>query len=132
MINIELKNDSKTLFFLIHGYTGSPTDFNGLPEYLNSNLDVNVKVMLLRGHGRTVQALDNIGLKDFINQIEAELKSDLEKYEEVILGGVSFGAQMALHFASKFPVDGVFNVCLPYKHHFTKKLDKKLATYSFF
>jgi pimeloyl-ACP methyl ester carboxylesterase len=74
--------------------------------------------MLLKGHGRTVQALDNIGLKDFINQIEAELKSDLKKYDEIILGGVSFGAQMALHFASKFPVDGVFNVCLPYKLKF--------------
>jgi len=37
MINIELKNDSKALFFLIHGYTGSPTDFNGLPEYLSLN-----------------------------------------------------------------------------------------------
>ncbi|ODS49735.1 MAG: glycosyl transferase family 2 [Halanaerobium sp. 4-GBenrich] len=118
MINIELKNDSKALFFLIHGYTGSPTDFNGLPEYLSNTLAVNVKVMLLKGHGRTVQALDNIGLKDFINQIEAELKSDLKKYDEIILGGVSFGAQMALHFASKFPVDGVFNVCLPYKLKF--------------
>ncbi|OEG62729.1 MAG: hypothetical protein BHK79_06400 [Halanaerobium sp. MDAL1] len=87
MINIELKNDSKALFFLIHGYTGSPTDFNGLPEYLSNTLAVNVKVMLLKGHGRTVQALDNIGLKDFINQIEAELKSDLKKYDEIILGG---------------------------------------------
>lgn len=115
MNTLSLKSDSKTLFFLIHGYTGSPTDFNGLPEYLNSTLDVNVKVMLLKGHGKKVQALDKIGLKDFINQIEAELKSDLEKYDEVILGGVSFGAQMALHFASEFPVDGVFNVCLPYK-----------------
>jgi esterase/lipase len=118
MINIDLKNDPKTLFFLIHGYTGSPTDFNGLPEYLSNNLDANVKVMLLKGHGNKIQDLDNIELKDFINQIESELKSDLEKYEEVILGGVSFGAQMALHFASKYPVDGVFSVCLPYKLKF--------------
>jgi esterase/lipase len=115
MINIELKNDSKTLFFLIHGYTGSPTDFNGLPEYLSNTLAANVKVMLLKGHGNKIQDLDDLELKDFINQIEAELKNDLEKYEEVILGGVSFGAQMALHFASEFPIDGVFSVCLPYK-----------------
>jgi esterase/lipase len=118
MNNIELKTNSKTLFFLIHGYTGSPTDFNGLPEYLSNTLDVNVKVILLKGHGNKIQDLDDIELKDFINQIEAELKNDLEKYEQVILGGVSFGAQMALHFASKFPVDGVFSVCFPYKLKF--------------
>jgi len=117
MKSINLKSNSKTLFFLIHGYTGSPTDFNGLPEYLKDKLNVDIKV-LLKGHGQSIQDLDNVELKDFINQIEAELKIDLEKYEKVILGGVSFGAQMALHFASKFPIDGVFNVCLPYKLKF--------------
>jgi esterase/lipase len=115
---INLKSNSKTLFLLIHGYTGSPTDFNGLPKYLNRTLGTNVKVILLKGHGTKVQDLDNIKLKDFINQIETELKNDLKKYDKIILGGVSFGAQMALHFASKFPVDGVFNVCLPYKLKF--------------
>ncbi|TDO94814.1 esterase/lipase [Halanaerobium saccharolyticum] len=131
MINIELKNDSKTLFFLIHGYTGSPTDFNGLPEYLSNTLAADVKVMLLKGHGNKIQDLDDLELKDFINQIEAELKNDLEKYEEVILGGVSFGAQMALHFASEFPIDGVFSVCLPYKLKFPFNIPG-LSTLSFF
>ncbi|RCW56527.1 glycosyltransferase [Halanaerobium sp. ST460_2HS_T2] len=131
MQTINLKSNSKTLFFLIHGYTGSPNDFNGLPEYLSKNLAVDVKVMLLKGHGTQVQDLDNIKLKDFTNQIEPELKADLEKYEQIILGGVSFGAQMAMYFASKFPVDGVFNVCLPYKLKFPFNLPG-LSILSFF
>jgi len=118
MKTINLKSNSKTLFFLIHGYTGSPNDFNNLPQYLTDNLDADVKVLLLKGHGTKVQDLDDLKLNDFINQIEAELKADLEEYELLIIGGVSFGAQMAMHFASRFPVDGVFNVCLPYKLKF--------------
>jgi len=115
---INLKADSKTLFFLIHGYTGSPTDFNGLPKYIFEDLGADVKILLLEGHGTKVEDLDNFQLEDFISQIEEELKEDLNKYDEVIIGGLSFGAQLAMYFAAQFPVDAVFNVCLPYKLKF--------------
>ena len=118
MKTINLTADSKTLFFLIHGYTGSPTDFNGLPQYLHDYMNVDVKIMLLRGHGTNITNLDNLKLNDFLIQIENELKKDLEIYDKIILGGVSFGAQMALHFSAIYPIYGVFNVCLPYKLKF--------------
>ena len=115
---IDLRSPSKKLFFLIHGYTGSPTDFNELPDYLYKMGGVNVKVMLLTGHGTNIKDLDALGFNDFLSQVEEELKKDLDKYDEVILGGASFGAQLAMHFAAKYPVQGVFNVCLPYKLKF--------------
>ena len=57
---IDLKADSELLFFLIHGYTGSPDDFNELPEYLHKNIKANVKVILLKGHGTRIEDLDNL------------------------------------------------------------------------
>ncbi len=115
---INLLSRSKKLYFLIHGYTGSPTDFNGLPEYLHDSCGADVKVMLLPGHGTKIEDLDDLEFGDFIREVEGELRGDVEKYDEVIIGGVSFGAQLALILASRYPVQGVFNICLPYKLKF--------------
>jgi len=118
MESINLKTNSKKLFFLIHGYTGSPTDFNNLPEYLHKTYNANVKIILLKGHGTTVKDLDSLELNDFLFQVETELKKNINHYDEIIVGGVSFGAQLALYIAANYPVSGVFNVCLPYKLKF--------------
>ena len=115
---IDLKADSELLFFLIHGYTGSPDDFNELPEYLHKNIKANVKVILLKGHGTRIEDLDNLGYFDFLKQIEAALNQEIHKGYKIIIGGLSFGAQIALILASRYPVQGVFNICLPYQLKF--------------
>ncbi|PJA10730.1 hypothetical protein COX67_03445, partial [Candidatus Falkowbacteria bacterium CG_4_10_14_0_2_um_filter_36_22] len=121
---IKLEHPSKKLLFLIHGYTGSPTDFNGLPEYLHKTLNINVKVMLLKGHGTNIKDLDSLEFNDFLVQAKRELRKDLQKYDEVFLGGVSFGAQLALYLAAHYPVKAVFNACLPYKLKFPFNIPK--------
>ena len=115
---IELKADSDKEFFLIHGYTGSPTDFNGLGERLHKRLRCNVKIPRLKGHGKTIVSLDNIYFNDFLKQVEEELKKDLKKGRKIIIGGYSFGGSLALYLASKYPVSGVFSVSTPYKFKF--------------
>jgi len=111
---IKLNADSNKEIFFIHGYTGSPMDFNHLPNYLHKKFNTNIKVICLKGHGTKVSDLDNITYDDFLNQIETELKKDIQKGRKIILGGVSLGAIYALIFASKYPIKGVFNVCPPY------------------
>jgi esterase/lipase len=111
---IDLKADSKQAFFLIHGYTGSPTDFASLPQQLHKNFGANVKVPLLVGHGTKISDLDKLGYADFMAQIETELQVELATGKQIILGGVSMGALFALILAAKYPVLGVFNVCPPY------------------
>ena len=111
---IELKTDSDREFFLIHGYTGSPTDFNKLPYYLHKEFDANVKVILLKGHGTKVEDLDNVTYEDLKNQLIVELKKDIQKGRKIILGGVSWGAIFASILASEYPVKAVFNICPPY------------------
>ncbi len=55
---IELKANNKKLFILIHGYTGSVTDFNELPNYLHKKFNANVKVVCLKGHGTKIEDLE--------------------------------------------------------------------------
>lgn len=115
---VYLKSKSDKEFFLIHGYTGSPTDFNGFAKYLHKRFNANVKVIRLIGHGETIESLDNVYYKDFLKQIETEIKKDLKKGRKIVVGGYSLGGFFALEIASKYPVVGVFHVATPYSLRF--------------
>ncbi|MEK6928676.1 MAG: alpha/beta fold hydrolase [Nanoarchaeota archaeon] len=116
--SIELKSPNKNEFFLVHGYTGSPTDFRSLPENLHKQFNANVRVIRLAGHGTNIDELNDLTVEDFIRQVEKEIESDLHKGRKIVIGGISFGAQIALYIASKYPVKGVFSVSVPYKMKF--------------
>ena len=113
---IEIKANSKKEFFLIHGYTGSVTDFNGFEKKLNKKFNANIKAIRLKGHGTKIEDLDNLEFEDFLNQVERELKKDLKAGKKIVLGGVSFGGFLALILAAKYSVKGVFVVGTPYKY----------------
>ncbi|MBI2629092.1 alpha/beta fold hydrolase [Candidatus Pacearchaeota archaeon] len=115
---IELNADSDREFFLVHGYTGSPTDFNGLGKYLHERFNANVKIIRLLGHGENINSLNNLGYEDFLKQVEEEFLKDLEKGRQIVVGGYSFGSYPTLYLASKYPVSGVFNVMIPYELKF--------------
>ncbi len=110
---IILNGKNTEAFLLIHGYTGSPTDFNGLSQFLYEKRNASVYVPLLPGHGTTVEDLRGMTHNDFIVSVEETLKDLLSRYDRVILGGHSFGGQMALLLASRFPVHGVFVTAAP-------------------
>jgi len=111
---IEINTPTNREFFLIHGYTGSPTDFNDFSIYLYKKFNANVKVVRLVGHGKTISSLDKISYGDFQKQLELELKKDIEEGKEIIVIGYSFGGFLALDLASKYPVKGVINISMPY------------------
>src|SRR3989344_4360546 len=111
---IDIKSRSKNEFFLIHGYTGSTTDFNKLPIKLHKTFKANVKAPLLRGHGTHVTHLDNYYFEDYLEQVEEELKKDLKKGREIVVIGYSFGGQLAIYLASKYKLKGVCSISAPY------------------
>ncbi len=115
---IILKGTKEEVFLLIHGYTGSPTDFNRLPEFLHRDHGASVFIPLLPGHGTRVEDLRGITKDDFIQVAEATLEDLLAKHSKVIVGGHSFGGQVALYLAARYPVSGVFVSAMPYKLHF--------------
>ncbi|MFA4953507.1 MAG: alpha/beta fold hydrolase [Candidatus Pacearchaeota archaeon] len=115
---VNLKSKSKREFFLIHGYTGDPEDFLDLGDYLSKRFNANVRIPVLYSHDKRVQSLDNLNFEDFLKQLEKELKEELKKGKEIVLGGYSFGGQLALYLAAKYPVKGIFNVSTPLKLRF--------------
>ncbi len=112
---IALKGGGELAFLLIHGYTGSPTDFNGLPAFLEKNLQASVYAPLLPGHGTVVEDLVGLTKDDFIKSAEQELEHLLSKHKKVIVGGHSFGGQIALHLSARYPVHGVVVTAAPVK-----------------
>jgi len=116
--NIVLNSNSKNEFFLIHGYTGSPGSFGNFPKFLNKKLNSQVNAVTLRGHETSVEDLLPLEYSDFFSQLEKELKEELKKGKKIFLGGYSFGAQLALDLASKYPVSGLFLFSIPYKLRF--------------
>lgn len=115
---IELKKGAKTLLFLIHGYTGSPSDFSDLEKYIFEKANVDVKVIRLKGHGETIDSLDNLEYDDFKKQCMDELKKEVDKGYEIILGGLSLGAYLCLELALEFKVKGIILISPIYKYKF--------------
>ncbi len=109
---------SRNTFFLIHGYTGSPTDFNGLPKFLSQNYGANVEVPLMVGHGTRIEDLDRLTFHDFLQDIESKFNERLSGGERIVLVGHSFGGFLALYLASRYPVAGVFTTATPYQLKF--------------
>ncbi len=112
------RQEPEKTIIVIHGYTGYCDDFNGLAGFLSQNFDADIKVIKLKGHGTSIEDLDTLDYDDFLFQVEKELRKELQKGREVVLGGYSFGAFLALELAASYPVKGVFVVSAPYKLKF--------------
>jgi esterase/lipase len=91
----------------IHGYTGGPTDFANLPEVLRERYGAAVHCPLLPGHGTRVEDLLGLKPEDLYGGVEAHLAQSLREGTQVVVVGLSLGAQAALYLASKYPVAGV-------------------------
>ena len=109
---INLPADSDREFIFIHGYTGGPDDFGNLPEILRKEYSASVRLPLLPGHGTSVNGLIGLTHHDLYSDIENTLKQSVADGKKIVLIGLSLGAQVALYFASKYPVAGVIAVCI--------------------
>lgn len=116
--HVYLQSGSETLFFLIHGYTGSTSDFNGLPGFLRENYDMDIIIPLLPGHGTRIEDLEGLRFRDFFTFVEKVFVEEQKNYQRIFIGGISFGAQLALVLASRYDVQGVFHACIPYQLKF--------------
>jgi len=102
----------KKLAILVHGFTGTPDDMRELAKYL-ADKGISAKAIRLAGHGTTDwRDLEKVSYYDWWKSLEDEVKNSAGKYEKIFLIGYSFGANLALDMAARYPkmVDGVVSL----------------------
>jgi carboxylesterase len=108
-----IKKGNKTLVILTHGFTGSPYELHVLADFLAGN-NMDVEVPLLAGHGGDIARLAKTNSDDWVQSLEKALLDNLEQYEKIFLIGYSFGSNLSLHLASKYPqISGIIALGIP-------------------
>src|SRR3989344_270581 len=109
--------------FMIHGFSGSNEEFRDIETFFRKK-GVATRVPLLAGHGTSPDDLLGLRPDDWVKQVERELADFEQQVDEVYLGGISFGANLAIHIAERRPtLQGLFllgTVIRFYKHRLGK------------
>lgn len=116
---------SKTGCLLIHGFTGCPAQMILLGNYLK-NLGYTVKGVQLKGHGTTIEDMENSNWKDWICSAEEGLTELMEECDNIFIIGLSMGGNIALTLSSKYEIAGAISLAAPIK------VSNKKAVYSSF
>ena len=96
---------------LLHGFTGSPASMRPWGEYLATQ-GYAVEVPLLPGHGTRWQDMNETTWRDWYAEAERALDRLLAENDQVVVGGLSMGAALALMLAANrgHDVAGVISV----------------------
>ena len=98
---------------LAHGYMAAPAEVKGLANYLGKK-GFWVYAPRLKGHGTSPEDLASCSFQDWIDCMDAGYAVISNVCRQVIAGGFSTGAGLALDLAHRVPeVSGVFAVSTP-------------------
>jgi len=98
---------------LIHGYMAAPLEVRELADFLG-NKGLWVYVPRLKGHGTSPEDLAVRTYQDWVLSVDKGYAFISNICRQVIIGGFSAGAGLALDLAVRVPdVKGVFAVCPP-------------------
>lgn len=98
--------DSGRALLLVHGYNDSPASLDGVARVLHA-AGWTVRLPLLAGHGRSLEAWDAWHADDVVGQVRAEYAALRARYGTVVVGGLSMGGALACWIAAEADVDGV-------------------------
>jgi carboxylesterase len=91
---------------LVHGFTGTPQEMEGLGAYL-SERGVSVHCPLLPGHGTRDRDLNMVTWRAWADAVDAGYQTVAGRCGKVFVAGLSMGGVLALHLAAHRPVTGV-------------------------
>lgn len=87
---------------LIHGFTASPTETRPFAEFLHSKTNWHCLGVRLAGHGSDVEALETTDRSDWLASAEDGYQQLVQAgYRRILLVGVSMGAVLCCHLASR-------------------------------
>jgi carboxylesterase len=91
---------------LVHGYNDSPVSLDDLARRLRDR-GWTVRLPLLPGHGRSLEAWDAWRPEEAIALVREEYAALRREHSTVVVGGLSMGGALACWLAAEAEVDGV-------------------------
>jgi carboxylesterase len=118
-----LRGSNEIGILLLHGWTSPPDELLPLGKYLNS-FGYTVFAPLLRGHGTRPEDLERVHWKDWLEDAHGALHDLEKKSSKIFVGGISMGADLAMHLAEEKSVVGIISMggAIRYKLHPIAKL----------
>lgn len=98
--------DTGKAILMVHGFVGSPNNFNDLPDRVAAS-GWHVRVMLLPGHGTSPRTFETTSAAELEQAVMNELEALRERFSTVVLMGHSMGGALATLAAAQCPVDGL-------------------------
>jgi carboxylesterase len=112
------REGAESLIVFIHGFMGSPNQFNVL-NLLEGAYEhgCSVYAILLPGHGGTSKNFACYGLADWENHLQNELSKHAGPYKKIILAGHSMGGLLAINASlqKQNQICGLFLLSSPLK-----------------
>ncbi|MDR0325353.1 MAG: alpha/beta fold hydrolase [Oscillospiraceae bacterium] len=87
-----------TVYLIIHGFAGGLHETEYLTEFLRSE-GLDVRAVLLSGHGGTKKDLRKTAYTDWIYSVENTVEELANEFRHIVLLGFSMGGLICLHFA---------------------------------
>lgn len=92
---------------VIHGFTSTPAELRELSENIRDNKGYTVLGVRLKGHGTTVEEMEQCSYMDWINSALEGLEKLKETCDKIYVIGHSMGGVIALYIAENYSVDKV-------------------------
>jgi len=107
---------SSTIVMFIHGFMGSPNQFESLIETVH-NAGCSYCSILLPGHGFRMNEFSKSNSHDWERHVQTEIDKIKDKYEKIYLFGHSMGGLLALNASlnNENKIAGVFILQTPLK-----------------
>lgn len=98
--------DRNKAILMVHGFSGSPNNFNDLPQHV-AEAGWHVRVMLLPGHGTTPREFEVTTAGELEQAVAEELALLRGRFATVVLLGHSMGGALATLAAARNRVHGL-------------------------
>ena len=107
---------SKSIVVFIHGFMGSPNQFDSLVE-LAGSCGVSAASLLLPGHGAGSREFARSSMAQWQNHVNSELERFSQEYEDILLVGHSMGGLLSINALTRQPehVRGLIVLCSPFR-----------------
>lgn len=102
----------ETGILLLHGLSGTPSEVQPLGDYL-AEKGYSVLGPWLKGHDTNPKDLAKTTWQDWAQSAREAYDHLKESCSKIFVGGLSMGADQALHLAAQVPVAGVISMAAP-------------------